>query len=110
MKWIFYLIEFWFAGYALSSVEGRVAMEFFDLSEAGQSKKYVLLHDMLASSWTSMSPWFPGFLLQFEVIIETYFSSGWQFDSVHFWNLTKTILLCAIVVRFPFSFELQSAV
>ncbi|KAL6517492.1 hypothetical protein OROMI_033193 [Orobanche minor] len=27
-------------GYALSSVEGRVAMEFFDLSEAGQLKKY----------------------------------------------------------------------
>lgn len=27
-------------GYALSSVEGRVAMEFFDTSEAGQSKKY----------------------------------------------------------------------
>ncbi|KVI01922.1 WD40 repeat-containing protein [Cynara cardunculus var. scolymus] len=27
-------------GYALSSVEGRVAMEFFDLSEAGQSKNY----------------------------------------------------------------------
>ncbi|KAL8554712.1 hypothetical protein ACS0TY_002774 [Phlomoides rotata] len=27
-------------GYALSSVEGRVAMEFFNLSEAGQSKKY----------------------------------------------------------------------
>eukprot|EP00271_Cylindrocystis_brebissonii_P002592 TRINITY_DN13345_c0_g1_i1.p1 TRINITY_DN13345_c0_g1~~TRINITY_DN13345_c0_g1_i1.p1 ORF type:complete len:344 (+),score=57.59 TRINITY_DN13345_c0_g1_i1:361-1392(+) len=27
-------------GYALSSVEGRVAMEFFDLSEAGQAKKY----------------------------------------------------------------------
>lgn len=27
-------------GYALSSVEGRVAMEFFDLSESGQSKKY----------------------------------------------------------------------
>lgn len=32
-----------FAGYALSSVEGRVAMEFFDLSESGQSKKYVNL-------------------------------------------------------------------
>lgn len=29
-------------GYALSSVEGRVAMEFFDLSEASQAKKYVL--------------------------------------------------------------------
>ncbi|CAL5379081.1 unnamed protein product [Camellia sinensis] len=29
-------------GYALSSVEGRVAMEFFDLSEAGQSKKSTL--------------------------------------------------------------------
>lgn len=28
-------------GFALSSVEGRVAMEFFDLSEAGQAKKYV---------------------------------------------------------------------
>ncbi|KAG1342074.1 putative Mitotic checkpoint protein BUB3.1 [Cocos nucifera] len=27
-------------GFALSSVEGRVAMEFFDLSEVGQSKKY----------------------------------------------------------------------
>ncbi|KAJ7519864.1 hypothetical protein O6H91_20G058900 [Diphasiastrum complanatum] len=27
-------------GYALSSVEGRVAMEFFDMSEAGQAKKY----------------------------------------------------------------------
>ncbi|XP_034196869.1 mitotic checkpoint protein BUB3.2 isoform X1 [Prunus dulcis] len=27
-------------GYALSSVEGRVAMEFFDLSEASQTKKY----------------------------------------------------------------------
>uniref|UniRef100_A0A1D1Z8A6 Mitotic checkpoint protein BUB3 n=1 Tax=Anthurium amnicola TaxID=1678845 RepID=A0A1D1Z8A6_9ARAE len=27
-------------GFALSSVEGRVAMEFFDLSEAGQAKKY----------------------------------------------------------------------
>ncbi|KAH0463961.1 hypothetical protein IEQ34_006747 [Dendrobium chrysotoxum] len=27
-------------GFALSSVEGRVAMEFFDLSEASQSKKY----------------------------------------------------------------------
>ncbi|AEE76263.1 putative transcription factor WD40-like family [Arabidopsis thaliana] len=27
-------------GYALSSVEGRVAMEFFDLSEAAQAKKY----------------------------------------------------------------------
>ena len=27
-------------GYALSSVEGRVAMEFFDLSEAGQAKKW----------------------------------------------------------------------
>ncbi|KAI3704172.1 hypothetical protein L1987_74387 [Smallanthus sonchifolius] len=26
--------------YLLSSVEGRVAMEFFDLSEAGQSKNY----------------------------------------------------------------------
>ncbi|VAH88199.1 unnamed protein product [Triticum turgidum subsp. durum] len=29
-------------GYALSSVEGRVSMEFFDLSESAQSKKYVL--------------------------------------------------------------------
>lgn len=28
------------AGYALSSVEGRIAMEFFDMSEAGQAKKY----------------------------------------------------------------------
>ncbi|XP_052110362.1 mitotic checkpoint protein BUB3.1 [Arachis duranensis] len=27
-------------GYALSSVEGRVAMEFFDLSDASQAKKY----------------------------------------------------------------------
>jgi cell cycle arrest protein BUB3 len=27
-------------GYALSSVEGRVAMEFFDMSDAGQAKKY----------------------------------------------------------------------
>ncbi|WOL16952.1 mitotic checkpoint protein [Canna indica] len=27
-------------GYALSSIEGRVAMEFFDLSEAAQAKKY----------------------------------------------------------------------
>ncbi|KAJ9705224.1 hypothetical protein PVL29_003336 [Vitis rotundifolia] len=27
-------------GYALSSVEGRVAMEFFELSEASQAKKY----------------------------------------------------------------------
>lgn len=27
------------AGFALSSVEGRVAMEFFDLSEAAQAKK-----------------------------------------------------------------------
>nr|XP_024386586.1 mitotic checkpoint protein BUB3.1-like isoform X6 [Physcomitrium patens] len=27
-------------GYALSSVEGRIAMEFFDMSEAGQAKKY----------------------------------------------------------------------
>jgi hypothetical protein len=27
------------AGYALSSVEGHVAMEFFDMSEAGQAKK-----------------------------------------------------------------------
>ncbi|KAL7119114.1 hypothetical protein ACP275_02G043200 [Erythranthe tilingii] len=27
-------------GYALSSIEGRVAMEYFDLSEASQSKKY----------------------------------------------------------------------
>ncbi|OAY76544.1 Mitotic checkpoint protein BUB3.1, partial [Ananas comosus] len=27
-------------GFALSSVEGRVAMEFFDLSEAGQAKNY----------------------------------------------------------------------
>ncbi|KAF5177567.1 Mitotic checkpoint protein bub3 [Thalictrum thalictroides] len=27
-------------GFGLSSVEGRVAMEFFDLSEAGQTKKY----------------------------------------------------------------------
>ncbi|KAL5218330.1 hypothetical protein ABZP36_019014 [Zizania latifolia] len=27
-------------GYALSSVEGRVSMEFFDLSESAQSKKY----------------------------------------------------------------------
>ncbi len=26
-------------GYALSSVEGRVAMEFFDMSDAGQAKK-----------------------------------------------------------------------
>lgn len=27
-------------GFALSSVEGRVAMEFFDMTEAGQAKKY----------------------------------------------------------------------
>lgn len=27
-------------------MEGRVAMEFFDLSEAGQSKKYVLVSDI----------------------------------------------------------------
>ena len=32
-----------YAGYALSSVEGRVAMEFFDLSEASQAKKYTLI-------------------------------------------------------------------
>lgn len=32
-----------FVGFALSSVEGRVAMEFFDLSEAGQAKKYALI-------------------------------------------------------------------
>lgn len=32
-----------FVGFALSSVEGRVAMEFFDLSEAGQAKKYVFI-------------------------------------------------------------------
>ncbi|CAN1302534.1 Mitotic checkpoint protein BUB3.2 [Linum perenne] len=30
-------------GYALSSVEGRVAMEFFDLSEAAQAKKWVVI-------------------------------------------------------------------
>ncbi|KAG6491143.1 hypothetical protein ZIOFF_052475 [Zingiber officinale] len=29
-------------GFTLSSIEGRVAMEFFDLSEAAQAKKYVL--------------------------------------------------------------------
>lgn len=28
------------AGYALSSVEGRVAMEFFDLGDEAQAKKY----------------------------------------------------------------------
>ncbi|GJN12718.1 hypothetical protein PR202_ga31024 [Eleusine coracana subsp. coracana] len=28
------------SGYALSSVEGRVSMEFFDLSDSAQSKKY----------------------------------------------------------------------
>lgn len=32
------------SGYALSSVEGRVAMEFFDTSDSGQAKKYALLH------------------------------------------------------------------
>lgn len=32
--------QYHFPGYALSSVEGRVAMEFFDTSEAAQSKKY----------------------------------------------------------------------
>ena len=32
-----------YAGYALSSVEGRVAMEFFELSEASQAKKYELV-------------------------------------------------------------------
>ncbi|XP_020687966.1 mitotic checkpoint protein BUB3.1-like isoform X3 [Dendrobium catenatum] len=36
-------------GFALSSVEGRVAMEFFDLSEASQSKKYaVFMHLAIA--------------------------------------------------------------
>nr|GEW20961.1 hypothetical protein [Tanacetum cinerariifolium] len=30
--------------YALSSVEGRVAMEFFELTEVGQSKKYLKCH------------------------------------------------------------------
>ena len=29
---------FIYSGYALSSVEGRVVMEFFDLSEASQAK------------------------------------------------------------------------
>jgi hypothetical protein len=28
-------------GYALSSVEGQVSMELFDLSESAQSKRYV---------------------------------------------------------------------
>lgn len=32
-------MEYVMAGYALSSVEGRVAMEFFDMSEVGQAKK-----------------------------------------------------------------------
>ncbi|KAH1140111.1 hypothetical protein GLYMA_10G257700v4 [Glycine max] len=31
---------FIYSGYALSSVEGRVVMEFFDLSEASQAKIY----------------------------------------------------------------------
>lgn len=35
-----FIFQILFAGYALSSVEGRVAMEFFDLSEASQAKKY----------------------------------------------------------------------
>lgn len=35
-----YSLELHDAGYALSSVEGRVAMEFFDSSEASQAKKY----------------------------------------------------------------------
>lgn len=34
-------MEYVIAGYALSSVEGRVAMEFFDMSETGQAKKWV---------------------------------------------------------------------
>jgi len=38
------------SGYALSSVEGRVSMEFFDLSVSAQSKNYMskitkVLHD-----------------------------------------------------------------
>jgi len=32
-------MQFVLAGYALSSVEGRVAMEFFDMSDTGQAKK-----------------------------------------------------------------------
>lgn len=52
MKLTFCLIESWFVGYALSSVEGRVAMEFFDLSDAGQSKKYVLLAWCTCSFYT----------------------------------------------------------
>jgi cell cycle arrest protein BUB3 len=35
-----FIFHILYAGYALSSVEGRVAMEFFDLSEASQAKKY----------------------------------------------------------------------
>lgn len=31
------------AGFALSSIDGRVAIEFFDLSEAAQAKKYVFV-------------------------------------------------------------------
>jgi len=38
------------SGYALSSVEGRVSMEFFDLSESAQSKKYVFC-TLAAKRW-----------------------------------------------------------
>lgn len=43
------------AGYALSSVEGRVAMEFFDLSEASQAKKYMLIFILSCSVFHNIS-------------------------------------------------------
>lgn len=45
------------SGYALSSVEGRVSMEFFDLSESAQSKKYVFLH-LDFKRWGHILYWF----------------------------------------------------
>ncbi|KAG5005211.1 hypothetical protein JHK86_029350 [Glycine max] len=40
---------FIYSGYALSSVEGRVVMEFFDLSEASQAKMRQLKFNPRAS-------------------------------------------------------------
>ncbi|GMN37872.1 hypothetical protein TIFTF001_007174 [Ficus carica] len=47
-------------GYALSSVEGRVAMEFFDLSEASQAKNLIEMRDIYSILPFPMAPFLYG--------------------------------------------------
>ncbi|XP_056841725.1 uncharacterized protein LOC108861202 [Raphanus sativus] len=101
-------INYIFSGYALSSVEGRVSMEFFDLLEAAQAKKYAFKCHRKSEDGRDIV--YPVNAIAFHPIYETFATGGCDgFVNVWDGNNKTSISGLAVTTTCVFSSDYSSS-